>query len=457
MSEHRGDVNFDFDLFVIGAGSGGVRAARMAATMGARVAIAEDRYMGGTCVNVGCVPKKLYVYASEFGKGFKDATGFGWEIPEPTFQWSTLRDNKKAEISRLNAIYERLLETPGAQIIEGRAHIHNANIVEVNGKHYSAAKILLATGTWPYVPSIPGSEHMLTSNEIFDLEVFPQRLVIIGGGYIATEFAGIFNGLGAQVTQLYRGDLFMRGFDEDVRTSLASEVRKSGVDLRFNSNPASISLGSNGYHVTLDDGTVLEADAVLCATGRQPNIAGLNLEETAVTFTEDGFIKVDDEFRTHEPSIFALGDLIGGPQLTPVALEEGMAFAKVQFGNEEAHVDYNFIPTAVFSQPNVGTVGMTEAQARATYGDITVYRSEFKPMKHTLSGRDERSMMKLIVDTVSDRVVGLHMVGPDAGEICQGMAIAMRGGATKTDFDRTIGIHPTAAEEFVTMREPLSR
>lgn len=457
MSEHRGDVNFDFDLFVIGAGSGGVRAARMAAAMGARVAIAEDRYMGGTCVNVGCVPKKLYVYASEYGKGFKDAAGFGWEIPEPTFHWSTLRDNKKAEISRLNAIYERLLETPGAQIIEGRAHIHDTNIVEVNGKHYSAAKILLATGTWPYVPSIPGSEHMLTSNEIFDLEVFPQRLVIIGGGYIATEFAGIFNGLGAQVTQLYRGDLFMRGFDEDVRTFLASEVRKSGVELRFNSNPASISLGSNGYHVTLDDGAVLEADAVLCATGRRPNIAGLNLEETAVTFAEDGFIKVDDEFRTHEPSIFALGDLIGGPQLTPVALEEGMAFAKVQFGNEEAQVDYHFIPTAVFSQPNVGTVGMTEAQARATYGDITVYRSEFKPMKHTLSGRDERSMMKLIVDTVTDRVVGLHMVGPDAGEICQGMAIAMRGGATKTDFDRTIGIHPTAAEEFVTMREPISR
>ena len=457
MSEHQGDANFDFDLFVIGAGSGGVRAARMSAAMGARVAIAEDRYMGGTCVNVGCVPKKLYVYASEYGKGFKDAAGFGWEIREPAFQWATLRDNKKAEISRLNAIYERLLKTPGAQIIEGRAHIHNPHSVEVNGKHYSAARILIATGTWPYVPSIPGSEYMLTSNEIFDLESFPQRLVIIGGGYIATEFAGIFNGLGAQVTQLYRGDLFMRGFDDDVRVFLASEVRKSGVDLRFNSNPASISIGSNGYHVTLDDGAVLEADAVLCATGRRPNITGLNLEQTAVTFTDDGFIKVNDEFRTHEPSIFALGDLIGGPQLTPVALEEGMAFAKAHFNNEEARVDYKLIPTAVFSQPNVGTVGMTEAQARTTFGEVTVYRSEFKPMKHTLSGRDERSMMKLIVDPVTDRVVGLHMVGPDAGEICQGMAIAMRVGATKTDFDRTIGIHPTAAEEFVTMREPVSR
>lgn len=455
MGTHQDDAKFDFDLFVIGAGSGGVRAARMAASMGARVAIAEDRYMGGTCVNVGCVPKKLYVYASEYAKDFKDAAGFGWEVSTPTFDWSTLRDNKKTEISRLNAIYTRLLETPGAQIIEGRAHIHDANIVEVDGKHYTTARILLATGTWPYVPSIPGSEYMLTSNEIFDLEVFPERLLIVGGGYIATEFAGIFNGLGAQVTQIYRGDLFMRGFDDEVRLFLANEVRKTGVDLRFNSNPASISVGNKGYEVTLDDGEVLEADAILCATGRRPNIGGLNLEDTAVTFTENGFIQVDKEFRTHEPSIFALGDLIGGPQLTPVALEEGMAFAKTQFNNEEVWVDYTNIPTAVFSQPNVGTVGMTEAQARSAYGEITLYRSEFKPMKHTLSGRDERTLMKLIVDSVSDRVVGLHMVGPDAGEICQGMAIAMRAGATKTDFDRTIGIHPTAAEEFVTMRDPV--
>lgn len=456
MSQPKGDANVDFDLFVIGAGSGGVRAARMAAGMGARVAIAEDRYMGGTCVNVGCVPKKLYVYASEYGKGFKDAAGFGWDVTSPAFHWPTLRDNKKAEISRLNAIYGRLLEAPGVKIIEGRAHLHNRNTIEVAGQHYTATRILLATGTWPYVPSFPGSEHMLTSNEIFDLENFPERLVIVGGGYIATEFAGIFNGLGAQVTQLYRGDLFMRGFDKDIRHFLANEVRKSGVDLRFNSNPAAIVATGEGYHISLDDGSVVEADAVLCATGRRPNVAGLNLEQTAVTFTNDGFISVDNDFRTLEPSIYALGDLIGGPQLTPVALAEGMAFAKTQFNNESASVDYNLIPTAVFSQPNVGTVGMTEDEARGNYSDVTVYRSEFKPMKHTLSGRDERSLMKLIVDTKTDRVVGLHMVGPDAGEICQGMAIAMRGGATKKDFDQTIGIHPTAAEEFVTMRTPVT-
>ena len=452
----QGNTGYDYDLFVIGAGSGGVRAARMAAAMGAKVAIAEDRYMGGTCVNVGCVPKKLYVYASEFGKGFKDAQGFGWRSGEPSFDWATLRDNKKAEISRLNAIYERLLENPGATIIEGRAHLHNAHTVQVNGVDYTAEKILLATGTWPFVPDMPGAEHMLTSNEIFDLEIFPERLLIVGGGYIATEFAGIFNGLGSRVTQVYRGDLFMRGFDADIRQFLASEVRKSGVDLRFNTDPDRIELTADGYLAIMDDGSTVEADAILCATGRRPHLQGLNLEITDVTYTEHGFIKVNDHFQTAEPSIYAVGDMIGGPQLTPVALAQGMAFARRYFGNEPDTVDYDYVATAVFSQPNVGTVGYTEEQARATFGDVTVYRSEFKPMKHTLSGRDERSMFKLIVDAASDKVVGLHMVGPDAGEICQGMAIAMRVGATKRDFDRTIGIHPTAAEEFVTMREPVN-
>lgn len=448
---------YDYDLFVIGAGSGGVRAARMAAASGARVAIAEDRYMGGTCVNVGCVPKKLYVYASEFGKHFKDAVGFGWDPTVPSFDWPTLRDNKKAEISRLNAIYERLLENPGVTIIEGRAHLHNAHTVQVNGVEYSAEKILLATGTWPFVPELPGSEYMLTSNDIFDLEVFPERLLIVGGGYIATEFAGIFTGLGAQVTQVYRGELFMRGFDHDIRQFLASEVRKSGVDLRFNTDPDRIERLPQGYRVTMDDGSQLDVDAILCATGRRPNLAGLNLEITDVTYTEHGFIKVNEYFQTAEPSVFALGDMIGGPQLTPVALAQGMAFVRQHFHDEPASVDYDFVPTAVFSQPNVGTVGYTEEEARQTFGDIDIYRSEFKPMKHTLSGRDERSMFKLIVARADNRVVGLHMVGPDAGEICQGMAIAMRVGATKQDFDRTIGIHPTAAEEFVTMREPVNR
>ena len=294
---------------------------------------------------------------------------------------------------------------------------------------------------------------MLTSNEIFDLEHFPKRLLIVGGGYIATEFAGIFNGLGAEVVQAYRGELFMRGFDDDVRQFLAQEVRKTGVDLRFNTNPKSIEPGPSGYKVVFEDDTETEVDAILCATGRRPNIADLNLESTSVTLNESGFIAVNDEFQTAEASVYALGDLIGGEQLTPVALAEGMAFAHREFGAGGHVVDYDFIPTAVFSQPNVGTVGYTEIEAREAFGKLDIYRSEYRPMKHTLSGRDERSMMKLIVDQASQRVLGVHMVGPDAGEILQGMAIALRMGATKMDFDRTIGIHPTAAEELVTLRE----
>jgi glutathione reductase (NADPH) len=446
----------DFDLLVIGAGSGGVRAARMAAGLGARVGIIEDRWLGGTCVNVGCVPKKLYVYGSEYSKAFEDAAGFGWQAAPSQFDWATLRDNKKTEISRLNAVYERLLTQAGATLIEGRGRLIDAHTVAVGEQHYSAEKILIATGTWPQMPEFPGHELALTSNEIFDLDAFPERIVVLGGGYIASEFAGIFNGLGAEVTQLYRGALFMRGFDSDVREFVAIEMRKSGIDLRFNANIAAIARHAEGLQVTLLDGSLLYADVVLCAVGRQPNIAGLNLEATAVTLDDRGFIAVDSQFRTTEPSIFALGDVTGGPQLTPVALAEGMAFAKTQWSGSSQRVDYDFIPTAVFCQPNVGSVGLTEEEARARFGAIRLYRSDFKPMKHTLSGRDERTLMKLIVDDASDRVVGLHMVGPDAGEIVQGMAIAMRVGATKADFDSTIGIHPTAAEEFVTMREPVA-
>jgi len=449
-------TEFTYDLFVIGAGSGGVRAARVAASTGAKVAIAEDRYMGGTCVNVGCVPKKLYVYASEFGKAFVDSAGFGWQVGGSRLDWPLLRDNKTEEISRLNSIYEGLLQAPGVEIIHGRARILSPHTVEVDGLHFSAERILLATGTWPYVPEFPGSEFMLTSNEIFDLKKFPSRLLILGGGYIATEFAGIFNGLGSQVTQLYRGDLFMRGFDEDIRTFLANEVRKSGVDLRFNSQIQAIYRSSNGYHAVLEEGNELEADAILCATGRQPNISDLNLDCTKVELDDYGFIRVNDYFQTDEPSIYALGDLIGGPQLTPVAIAQAMAFVQGQFGEKVRSPDYEFIPTAVFSQPTVGTVGLTESEARERHADVSIYRSEFKPMKHTLSKREERSMMKLVVENASRRVVGLHMVGPDAGEIIQGMAIAMRCGATKEDFDRTIGVHPTSAEEFVTMREPVT-
>lgn len=446
--------NKDYDLFVIGAGSGGVRAARMAAGFGVRVAIAEDRYMGGTCVNVGCVPKKLYVYASEFGKAFEDARGFGWDSSKPAFDWSTLRDNKKTEISRLNAIYRKLLGGANADIIDGRARLLDAHTVAVGEREYSAEKILIATGGWPHIPEFPGSDLAITSNEVFDLAHFPERLVIVGGGYIAVEFAGIFNGLGAKVTQLYRGPLFLRGFDPDIRAHAAREIAKTGVDLRFEVNVESITRGRDGLELQLTDGTQLSADAVLYATGRVPHLEGLGLENVSVDLTEFGTIAVDEHFRTSESSIFAVGDVIGGMELTPVALAEGMAFARRQFGTPGQDVDYDFIPTAVFCQPNIGTVGFTEEEARAKFGHIRLFKANFRPMKHTISGRDEQTFMKLIVDKASDRVVGVHMMGPDAGEIIQGIAIALRAGATKAVFDSTIGIHPTAAEEFVTMREP---
>jgi glutathione reductase (NADPH) len=426
----------------------------MAAGFGARVAIAEDRYMGGTCVNVGCVPKKLYVYASEFGKAFEDARGFGWDSAKPAFAWATLRDNKKAEIARLNGIYRKLLDGAEADIIDGRARLVDAHTVAVGEQQYSAEKILLATGGWPHIPEFPGSDLAVSSNEIFDLEQFPRRLVIVGGGYIAVEFAGIFNGLGAEVTQLYRGPLVLRGFDADIRAHAAREIAKTGVDLRFEVNVESISRGADGLELRLTDESTLTADAVLYATGRSPHLEGLGLDQVNVELTESGTIAVDEHYRSSEPSIFALGDVTGGLELTPVALAEGMAFARRQFGDQSQQVDYDFIPTVVFCQPNIGTVGFTEEEARIRFGDIRLFKSSFRPMKHTLSGRDEQSFMKLIVDKASDRVVGVHMVGPDAGEIMQGIAIALRAGATKALFDSTIGIHPTAAEELVTMREP---
>ncbi len=446
--------NFDYDLLVIGAGSGGVRAARMAAGFGARVAIAEDRYMGGTCVNVGCVPKKLYVYAAQFGKGFEDARGFGWDSNRPRFDWATLRDNKKTEIARLNGIYRKLLDGAGAQLLNGRGRIIDAHTVAVGEQHYTAEKILIATGGWPHIPDFPGREHAVTSNEIFDLDSFPERLVIVGGGYIAVEFAGIFNGLGAHTTQLYRGPLFLRGFDADIRAHAAREIANSGVDLRFEVNVASIAPGAAGLKVELTDGTALQADTVLYATGRKAHLAGLGLENVRVEVSERGAIQVDAEYRTTEPSIFALGDVTGGIELTPVALAEGMAFARRNFGGLERSVDYDFIPSAVFCQPPIGTVGFTEEEARARFEHIQLFKTSFRPMKHTLSGRNEKAFMKMIVDSATDRVVGVHMMGPDAGEIIQGIAIAMRAGATKAIFDSTLGIHPTTAEEFVTMREP---
>ena len=448
MTQH-----FDYDLVVIGAGSGGVRAARKSAEFGAKVAVVEEAALGGTCVNVGCIPKKLYVYASEYAAAWREAAGFGWQTEGISFHWNTLRDNKTNEIARLNAIYARLLEAPGVDIIEGHGALAGPQEIVVGETHYRAEKILLATGTWPAMPEIPGIELALSSNEIFDMERFPERLLIVGGGYIATEFASIFSGLGGSVVQSYRGELFLRGFDHDIRLFLAEEMRKASVDLRFNHHVMALEPRSGGIVAHLSDGNE-PFDAVLCATGRRPNIANLGLEHTAVALTEQGYLSVDDNFQTDEPSIYALGDMTGGWELTPVAIGEAMAFAQTQFGGQAQTMDYRAIPTAVFSQPPIGTVGLTEEEAVAAGHQVTIFESTFRPLKHTVSGSEERTMMKLVVDAESDRVLGAHMVGADAGEICQGLGIAIKIGATKADFDRTVGIHPTAAEEFVTMRTP---
>ena len=449
-------MDYDYDLFVLGAGSGGVRASRIAGSLGAKVAVCEDLYMGGTCVNVGCVPKKLYVYAAEYAGHFRDARGFGWQTTDPEFDWPTLRDNKQAEISRLNGIYDDILGHANVEIIRGRGRFVDAHTVDVNGQHYTAERIIIAVGGWPFIPDFPGSEHAISSNEIFDLEVFPKRLAVVGGGYIAVEFAGVFNGLGADVTQLYRGDLFLRGFDNEVRDVAAIEIAKKGVDLRFNTDVSSIEKCEDGsLMLQLTSGDALNVDAVLYATGRKPKLTDLGLEHVDVALTERGFIEVNDQYQTSEPSIYALGDVIGGMALTPVALEEGMALARHLYNNEPCELNYQNIATTVFCQPNIGTIGMTEEQAKTRYPNLVKYRSHYRAMRHNLSGSDERSMMKILVDGDTDKVVGLHMVGADAGEIMQGFAVAMRMGATKTDFDLTVGIHPTAAEEFVTMRDPV--
>lgn len=446
-------AEYDYDLFTIGAGSGGVRASRISASYGARVAVAEERYLGGTCVNVGCVPKKLLVYASHFSEDFEDAAGFGWTVGARSFNWSKLIENKNREIERLNGIYERLLGNAGVEIFRGTATVVDPHTVAINGRTVTAKYILVATGGWPVVPDIPGKEHAITSNEAFFLESLPKRVLMVGGGYIAVEFAGIFNGLGCDVTQLYRGPHFLRGFDDDVRNFLAEEMRKKGIDLRFNANIARIAKKGDVYLAELEDGTELETDLIMYATGRAVKSRGIGLEEAGVELAPNGAIKVDDYFKTSVDSIYALGDVIDRVALTPVAIAEGMVLAGNLFKNQSRMADYEDIPTAVFSQPNIGTVGLTEAQAREKYGAVDIYASSFRPMKHTLSGSDEKTFMKLVVDRASDRVVGFHMVGPDAGETTQGVGIALKCGATKAQFDATIGIHPTAAEEFVTMRE----
>ncbi|WP_031207037.1 glutathione-disulfide reductase [Halomonas huangheensis] len=448
--------NFDYDLFVIGAGSGGVRAARTAAATGARVAVAEDRYLGGTCVNVGCVPKKLYSYAAHFHDAFEDAHGFGWQLDQaPVFDWSTLRDNKIGEIKRLNGIYAKLLDNAGVRLINGRARVVDAHTVEVAGEQISAEKILVAVGGWPWVPDFPGKEHTLNSNQIFDLDSFPKRFLVLGGGYIAVEFASIFNGLGAETHLVYRGDLFLRGFDQEVREFTRDEMGKKGVNLHFGANIEAIEKQDSGLKVTLTNGDVHEVDAVLAATGRKPHLQGLGLDQLDIALNDEGSIEVNDRFETSVPSILALGDVTGGPELTPVALAEAMHMVAHHFGEAPKEpMNYDNIATAVFCHPNIGTVGLSEEKAREKYAAIRVYSADFRPMKHTLSGSDERCLMKLIVDDASDVVVGAHMVGEEAGEVIQGIGIAVRAGLTKADFDATVGIHPTGAEEFVTMRTP---
>lgn len=447
----------DYDLIVIGAGSGGVRLARMSAQRGARVAVVESRYLGGTCVNVGCVPKKLFVYGAHVHDELEDAAGYGWQVPlaDVKFNWSTLLANKNTEIERLKGIYGRLLENAGVTIINGSARLSSPNTVIVGDKSYSAKHITVATGSWPVVPDIPGKEHLLTSNEMFFLPELPQHAVVWGGGYIAVEFAGILAGLGVKTTLLYRGDLFLRGFDDDIRTFTAQEMMKKGVDLQFNVTIESVTGASGDYSVLLNNGETLKTGLVLAATGRRALVDGLGLAELGVALNDSGHVVVNDYFQTEVPSISALGDVIGTPQLTPVALAQAMVLSRRLFGDGEGEMDYAAIPTAVFCQPNIGTVGLTEQEARLAGHSLRVYRSEFRPMKYILSGRDERCMMKLVVDKRTDKVLGAHMVGPDSGEITQGLAVAIKVGATKAQFDATMGIHPTSAEEFVTMREPV--
>ena len=445
-----------FDLFVIGAGSGGVRAARMAGQRGLRVAVAEDAALGGTCVNLGCIPKKLYSFAAHYAESFEEAHGFGWSVPPAAFDWETLKANRARELRRLNGIYGQLMESAGVRIITGRARVLGPNEVGVGDRRCRAERILVATGGWPVPPEVPGGELAISSNEIFDLPVFPKRLVVVGGGYIASEFASIFNGLGAEVTQIYRGAQILRGFDDDVRHFVAAEMAKKGVDIRVGTRVGSLQRGDGAIRVVLADGTELLADAVLYATGRAPNTKGLGLEEIGVELGMNGAVVVDDSYRSNVPSVYAVGDVIDRVQLTPVALAEAMALVDGLYGDGGRRVDYLHIPTAVFTHPNIGTIGLSEADARGRFERIRVYRTDFKPLRHTLSGSPERTLMKLVVDDANDRVVGLHMVGADAGETIQGFAVAMKAGATKAVFDATLGIHPTAAEEFVTMRQPVA-
>jgi glutathione reductase (NADPH) len=447
-------MEFDYDLFVIGAGSGGVRLSRIAASLGARVGIAEEEQVGGTCVLRGCIPKKLLVYASHYGHEVEDAAGFGWSFDLGNFSWPALIGAKNREIARLSQVYIDLLKQSGVTLHEGRATLADAHTVEVGGRRLRTRHIAIATGSRPTLPPVPGIEHAITSREALDLPELPARIAIVGGGYIAVEFAGIFNGLGVEVDLFYRGEQILRGFDDDLRGFLADEMRKQGVAIHTQADVRALERAADGA-LTLRAGTHAHGPygQVLYATGRAPNSDGLGLDALGVVRGPGGAIEVDDYSATRVPSIHAIGDVTSRPQLTPVATRDGALLAANLFGERQVKADHRNVPSAVFSQPEVATVGLSERAARATLGKVDIYRTSFKALRHTLSGRDERTFMKLVVERVSQRVVGAHMVGRDAAEIVQGLAIAIRAGATKAQFDETIGIHPTAAEEFVTLRQ----
>ena len=445
-------TQYDYDLIAIGGGSGGVRASRVAAGLGARVALIEESRLGGTCVNVGCIPKKLFSYAAHFASDFEEARGYGWKPGASPFDWATLVSNKNTEIARLNGVYATLLKQAGVEVIAARGMVSDAHTVVAAGRRMTAKHILIATGGWPVVPRIPGAELAITSNEAFVLGHLPRRIVVVGGGYIAVEFASIFNGLVPETTLVYRGQQLLRGFDHDLGKRLAEEMTLKGVTVKLEENIERIERSAGALRLHFASGAKQEADLVMYATGRAPNTAGIGLEEAGVLLAENGAIKVDDEFRTSTPSIYAIGDAIDRLQLTPVALAEGMVLAHNLFGSVSRRMDYEQVPTAVFSHPNIATVGLGEEQALARGIVIDVYIAHFRPLKATLSGSPERVFMKLVVERATDRVLGAHMVGAEAGEIIQGFAVALKCGATKAQFDATIGIHPTGAEEFVTMR-----
>jgi glutathione reductase (NADPH) len=427
-----------------------VRASRFAAAYGARVAVAESGRFGGTCVNVGCIPKKLFAYAAHYREDFEVARSFGWTLGEPRFDWRTLLANKDREIARLNAVYEGALAKAGAKILRGRARVLDAHTVEVNGARHTARHILVATGSWPQVPPIPGRELAITSNEAFSLDKLPRHALVVGGGYVALEFASIFNGLGVATTLAYRGARLLRGFDADLGDRIAEEMRDKGVAIRLNANPAKL---EPGVRVSFADGATQDVDLVMFATGRTPNTAGLGLEAAGVALASDGAVVVDACSKSSVDSIHAIGDVTNRLNLTPVATAEGMALARTLFRGEPTPVDHENVPTAVFADPNLASVGLSEERARERHGKVDIYKASFRALKHTLGAHAERTFMKLVVDAATQRVLGAHMIGPDAGEIIQGIAIAVKLGATKAQFDATLGIHPTAAEEFVTMRE----